>query len=521
MKNSYLKLCSIGLITFLSNTAQAASLIPVCSENKSINNCSKSKLSFPAYQKDSSGKASFHYRIDQGALGELSSQETNQFAQEVLGLWSDESNIVFIDDGEFETDVNESNETQYRDKEQGFNLIIWDEDGSIINKIFGQGPNGGAKQWILGYATPIAYNYSGKKGKRKIDSIKEAQTLLNGYLFDRTNIGGSKAQLENLFKTTLLHEFAHMFGIDHTQGGNLEGYNNQEGNFTDIPVMFPLAANPNVELLADDKSVIKLAYPKSSEASSFGSISGSLTKSGNPIEGANVVAYKLGETNPKLFAVASPSDVDGLGRGNYVLPNLTPGDYILYAEPIDSSFKGGSSIGFHETPADFESGFYNGSNSFLKINYSEGLSKGKVINVIAGSNANIDIDVDGNSGNNNGGNEGDASFLSGGRLINGSAIRLANNTVKKSKIKLVNLNPGKAINIKISTDYPDLITFAGAGSYNFKSRSRVISVKLASYLDFIDNPDFEELVDFGQVAVPVTIEDLDTGYIKTETLIVE
>ena len=513
MKNLYLKLCSIGLITFFSNSSQAASLIPVCSENKSINNCSKSKLSFPAYQKNSEGKASFHYRIDQGALGELSSQETNQFTQEVLRLWSDESNIEFIDDGDFETDINKSNFRDYVDQERGFNLIIWDEAGDIIKSLAGIG----SQSFVLGYATPIAYNYK----NNKIDSIKEAQTLLNGFLFDRTNIGGSKAQLENLFKTTLLHEFAHMFGIDHTQGGNLEGYNNTEGNFTDIPVMFPLAANPNVELLADDKSVIKLAYPKSSELGSFGSISGSLTKSGDPVEGANVVAYKLGETNPKLFAVASPSDVDGLGRGNYVLPNLTPGDYILYAEPIDSSFKGGSSIGFHETPADFESGFYNGSNSFLKINYSEGLSKGKVINVIAGSNANIDIDVDGNSGNNNGGNEGDASFLSGGRLINGSAIRLVNNTVKKSKIKLVNLNPGKAINIKISTDYPDLITFAGAGSYNFKSRSRVISVRLASYLDFIDNPDFEELVDFGQVAVPVTIEDLDTGYIKTETLIVE
>ena len=514
MKNSYLKLCSIGLITFLSNTAQAASLIPVCSENKSLNSCSKSKLSFPAYQKDSEGKASFHYRIDQGALGELSSQETNQFTQEVLGLWSDESNIEFVDDGEFETDINKSNFSNYVDQEQGFNLIIWDEAGDIIESLAGAG----SQSFVLGYATPIAYNYK----NNKIDSIKEAQTLLNGFLFDRTNIGGSKAQLENLFKTTLLHEFAHMFGIDHTQGGNLEGYNNREGNFTDIPVMFTLAANPSVELQADDKSVIKLAYPKSSEVGSFGSISGSLTKSGNPIEGANIVAYKLGETNPKLFAVASPSDVDGLGRGNYVLPNLTPGDYILRAEPIDESFTGGSSIGFHETPANFESGFYHGSNGFLKIGYDEGLNQGQAINVAAGSNLKIDIDIDGDSGNNNGGGDnGDASFIAGGRLVNGSAISLANSKIKKAKIKLVNLYRGVAINIKISTDYPDLIKFAGTGSYSFKNRSRSVSVRLASYLDFIENPDFEELVDFRQVSVPVTIEDLDTGYVKTETLIVE
>ena len=495
--------------------AYSASIIPVCSENKSLKNCAKNKLSFPVFKKDNSGQAVFNYKIDQGGLGELSSDEVIQFTTDVLELWAAESNIVFekVDDGIFETDIDSSNFIDFIDQEQGFNLIIWDEAGDIIDDLAGKG----AKEFVLGYATPIAYNFT----KNKISSIKEAQTLLNGFLFDRENIGGSKAQLESLFKTTVLHELAHMFGIDHTQGGNLEGYNNEVGNFKDIPVMFPVAANPDVALHQDDISAIKLAYPKSEDANSFGAISGSLTKSTVALEGANVVAYKLNEANPKLFAVASPSDVDGLKKGNFLLPNLLPGDYVLYAQPIDSEFTGGSSIGFHENPANFSAGFYNGAPSFLNISYDAGIARGQVITVNAGDNLNINIDVDGAPGNGSGGTNGDASFVSGGRLINGAAIRLDNKQVKKTKIKLVNLDPGTKLNVKISTDFPDLIRFAGTGTYGFKKRSKKIKVKLSSYLDFIENSAFAELIDFGTVSVPVTIEDLDTGFIETQTLIVE
>lgn len=494
----------------------SASIIPVCSENKSINNCSKNKLSFPLFAKDSSGKATFKYKIDQGALGELSSEEVVAFTTEALDLWSQESNISFekIGDGLFETNVDSSNFRDYVDEEQGFNLIIWDDAGEILENLYGKS----AKNNVLGYATPIAYNYK----KNKIDSIKEAQTLLNGYLFDRNVIGGSKSGVENLFQTTVLHEFAHMFGLDHTQGGNLEGYNNSEGDYRDIPVMFPAAANPDVALHTDDISAIKLAYPKDEDATNLGSISGSLTKSSSPLEGANIVAYKLGESNPKLFAVASPADVDGLKKGNFLLPNLTPGDYVLYAEPLDSSFTGGSSIGFHEKPAKFTAGFYGDGAEFLNLDFEEGIAQAQVITITAGENININIDTDGNPGSGGNGSNGDVSFIAGGRLVNGNSIRLKNKKIKKSKLKLVNLNPGSKLNIKVSTDFPELINFAGPDdTYSFKKRSKKVRVKLAPYLDFIENPSFEELIDFSQVSVPVTIEDLDSGFTRTETIILE
>lgn len=496
---------------------QAASLIAVCSSNKLPKNCPKKRISFPVFAKDESGKAVFKYKIDQGELGELSSQETIDFTEEVLELWSNESNLSFEkeESGIFQTDITADNMGNFVDKKQGFNLIIWDADGAIIEKLLG----GQAKNFVLGYATPIAFGKS--KNKKVITSIKESQTLLNGFLFDRENIGGSREELINTFKTTVLHEFAHMFGIDHTQGGNLEGYNNEEGDFTDIPVMFPLAANPNVELHQDDIAVIKLAYPISSEVSSFGSISGSLTKSGEDVKGANIVAYKLEEDNPKLFSIASPADVDGLKQGNFLIPNLLPGSYALYAEPLDDSFQAGSSIGFHETPASFSPGFYNGETSFLNLSYQEGLSRAQVITVNAGDEIVANIDIDGNPGGSNDGSEEGGSFVAGGRLINGTSVLLKNKKNKKVALKLVNTNPGQSLNLRISTDYPSLINIPQNGLISFKKRSKKIKVRLASYVDFIQTEGFEELLDFSPVSVPLLIEDLDSDYSTTETLIVQ
>lgn len=515
MQDSLIKILTLTIICLSSSTAYAASIIPICSENKPLNSCSKNKLSFPTYPKDENGKATFSYKIDQGGLGEFNSDEAVLFTTNVLNLWSQQSSIVFekVGNGIFETDIDESNFTNYVDQEQGFNLIIWDKDGDIIDDLAGTG----AREFILGYATPIAYNYK----KNKIESIKESQTLLNGFLFNRNSIGGSRSSLENLFRTTILHELAHMFGLDHAQGGNLEGYNNREGDYKDIPVMFPVAANPEVALHADDIAAIKLAYPKSEDTANLGSISGSFTRSSVPIEGANIVAYKLGETNPKKYAVSSPSDVDGFKEGNYLLPNLSPGSYVLYAEPLDKDFKGGSSIGFHESPANFTAGFYGPSNDFLNLSFEEGLLEAQVITVNANSSFNIDIDIEGKPGNGNGSNNGDASFVSGGRLISGSPIRLKNRKNKVSKIKIVNLDPGNKLNIKISTDYPELINFKGTGSYGFKKRSKKIKVKLASFNEFIENPAFEALIDFGSVSIPVTVEDLDTGFRVEETLVIQ
>lgn len=515
MKSKKTFLLLIALFSFLS--VNAASIIPVCSQNRAAVNCAKSKLVFPVYPIDEQGNALFEFKIDQGTLGELSFDQISSFTDEMLALWQEQSNLSFVKNGTgiLDLDITADNYTDFVDQDLGYNLIIWDAEGEIIDDTFGQG----ARENILGYATPTFYFFKNKL----ITSIAESQSLLNGFLFRGENIGFDSARIINLFKTTILHEFAHMFGIDHAQGGNLLGYIAQDDDLTDVPIMFPFDANPEAALHQDDIAAIKLAYPKEEDKENFANISGNLTKNGIPVKGANVVAYKVDDTNPRLRAISCPSDVDGQGLGNFVLPSLVPGEYILFAEPIDSEFTGGSSIGLHERPADFIDVFYNSSNDVVQSDLDNAIATVQRITVNAGETVSgINFDVVGSPASSFSGNNGEATFVAGGRLLDFlEPINLKNRRKKTSSLRLVNLEPGTQVKAKITTDYPDLIKFIGAnedGEFNFKRRSRRIRVRLASFLDFVSSGQFPELSSFSSIQIKVTIEDLNSGFTRVETM---
>ena len=509
-----MKIQILLLSLFFCTAANAASLLPVCSEAKSLKNCSKSQITFPTYAKNGSGQATFRYKYDLGGLGDFSEAELVELSDETLDLWSAVSNIQFekVDTGFIDVDITADNISDYLDEEQGFNLIVWDEDGSALNSLFGKG----AKQGILGFASSFLYTQT---NAGKIKNIAESQTLLNGFLFQKSVLNVSQSRLEGIFQTTVLHEFAHMFGIDHTQGGNLEGFKNDEGDLTDVPIMFPIDANPEVALHQDDIAAIKLAYPISSEANSFGQITGNLSKGDKDLTGANVVAYKIDEANPKLKAVASPSDVDGQKKANFIIPNLLPGNYVLYAEPISSEFVDGSSIGIHQTPANFNAGFYNGAESFLNLSFSNGINRAEVITVSAGDNLNIDINVDSSSTGSNGTNNGD-SFELGGKVINESPIILKGLKTKKANLKLVNLNKGTKLNLRLSSEFPDLISFS-KDQLGFKKRSKKVKVKFAPFIEFVQVQEFAALLNGDTASTNITVEDLDTGTTKIEEIIIQ
>ena len=84
----------------------------------------------------------------------------------------------------------------------------------------------------------------------------------------------------------------------------------------------------------------------------------------------------------------------------------------------------------------------------------------------------------------------------------------------------MNINKETPLNIKLSTDYPELIRFKGGYYHTIKKPSRKIKVKLARRRKFVQHPDFANLRNKADVRFSIYIEDLDTGFIQEETIIV-
>ncbi len=506
------------LFFITSTSSYAASLVGICrNTSKAASECSSSRLFFPTYPV-SGGSAEFLYKIDQGSIGDIGENQARTLAESMLTLWEDVSSIDFVRKGNglLDEDIDSNNFIPVLEPSTtlGFSAVVWDDDGQITEELFGRG----SSDSVLGFAGPTFLNTT----SNTIESIAESQSVFNGLLFRGANTGDSQSQILSTFQTTILHEFAHMFGIDHTQGGNIDDYNNFTGDLKDIPVMFPAAANPDVGLLQDDIAAVKIGYPLNTDSNNFGSISGSLNQSGVAVEGANVIAFKIDDDNPRLNAVASPSDVDGQGFGNFELPSLLPGNYILRAEAIDSSFTGGSAVGIHSpiSSSAITEGFYSGDNSAVleTDNLTNAAANAFVISVSAGSNTNINFDLnasatndnnnDNDSDNSNNDNGDDTSFsISGGAFNN--VIFLRNKRTRK-RFRINREGQGQR-NISISSDYPDLISFRPGDTVSFSKKRRRMRIVLESFNEFLET--FPNLEEDGGVEIPITFTDNDTGYV--------
>jgi hypothetical protein len=515
LNRKYKFIILVFLVLVSSSASEAAGILAICSTSvNKIENCPNNRLFFPTYR-STSGITEFKYRIDQGAIGAISSEEAVTITDSILSQWSDESSLDFVKTGTgfLDTNVNANNFSPYLEPSNplGYSPVIWDEDGSIIEELYGVR----GKQQILGFAGATCFHSSGigvscKGVSGNVNRIIESQTVLNGFLFT----GSNKASIIKEFKLVLLHEFAHMFGIDHSQGGDVEAFNVRSGNYNNIPVMFPFAINPLEELQQDDIAAVRLAYPLGDENTKFGTIKGQLLKSGSLLKGANIIAYKVDENNPRKLAVASASNSDG--KGNFVMPGLIPGEYIVMAEPINSSFKsgGGSSIGLHDpiSAGAMNSGFYNGDGEAIinSTNLSTGLAQAKRININAGQTVTINFETSVLGE--------DVSFLAKGRAFNGVPVPTRPFKPRAVRARLINQFRGDRRSLSFETDYPSLIEFRPS-SINFRKRFRVIRIRLASFFEFLN--EFPELLDNGFISIPVTIRDSSTGYEDTVNLFIE
>jgi len=132
-----------------------------------------------------------------------------------------------------------------------------------------------------------------------------------------------------------LHEIGHLSGLGHSALGETEL---REGGGRRVlgaeAVMFPIAfvsgSIAGRTLRADDIAGISDLYPDGAFATATGSISGRVTKDGQPIFGAHVVAFDLASG-----AMVGTFSLNA--QGQFSVNGLSPGPHIIRVEPLDDA----------------------------------------------------------------------------------------------------------------------------------------------------------------------------------------
>jgi Matrixin len=129
-----------------------------------------------------------------------------------------------------------------------------------------------------------------------------------------------------------LHEIGHMSGLGHSALGETELREGGRRVIAAEAVMFPIAFSSGSvagrTLKDDDIAGISDIYPDGDFETEKGSISGSITKNGQPLFGAHIVAF-----DAKTGSMVGGFSLNA--QGEFAIGGLSPGPHIVRVEPLD------------------------------------------------------------------------------------------------------------------------------------------------------------------------------------------
>jgi hypothetical protein len=225
--------------------------------------------------------------------------------------------------------------------------VIFDDDGSIIDSLFGAG----ARFDILGVAgldTPTAVS----------TEIFEASIILNGAFYDGATLPGSPPDITlDELQAVMVHEVGHFLNLDHSVLNHEQAADGKAANDVYVPTMYPLAVTDEAQLAtlhADDEMALQMLYAPSAPVVSY---SGSVLADGVPFQGAQIVLRKTDDPLAVSYAVISGGSFfpcnpgsacdpcttacdpgDPAAQGAWTASYLAAGSYTVCVEQIDTRF---------------------------------------------------------------------------------------------------------------------------------------------------------------------------------------
>jgi Matrixin len=202
-------------------------------------------------------------------------------------------------------------------------------------------------------------------------AIVEADVFFNSRFAWSVSAQGTTGRVD--LESVALHELGHVLGLSHSALGETE-LTGSGGRrvIASGAVMFPIAMSAGIVadrvLQADDRAGISDLYPADNQLESTGGITGRVTKNGQGLLGAHIVAL-----DPETGAMVGNFALNA--SGEFAIARLEPGPYILRVEPLDD--------------ADVDSFFSTAIDVDFRVTYAPRL----VVAPRGGSSAPIDIKV--------------------------------------------------------------------------------------------------------------------------------